>query len=453
MRQTDKTPTVAPHVVIVGGGFGGLEATRALRAAPVRIMLIDRNNHHVFQPLLYQVATAGLSPADIASPIRAILRRQKNVEVIMGEVTGVDTGAQTVQLRGWHNETIPYDFLILATGVSYNYFGHEDWEPFAPSLKSLTDATAIRRDILLAFEAAEREPDPEKQQALLTFVLVGGGPTGVEMAGALAELASRALARDFRRIDPRKARILLLEAGPRILPAFPEPLSQAAQKALEEMGVEVRTGAPVEQVTEDGVVVGGQKIASQTVLWAAGVVGSPAGRWLGAETDRAGKVKVNPDLTVSGLPNVFVIGDTAHLEQDGKPLPGVAQVAMQQGRYVASVITARQKGAEAPPPFRYHNKGDMATVGRKFAVADLGRIKLSGLLAWCLWLGIHIFFLIGFRNRLSVLLQWAWAYFTFERGVRLITVEGDPYTRSLIQTLPAETPVSPPREKHPVSGA
>ena len=431
--------STVPHVVIVGGGFGGLLAARGLRNAPVRVTIIDRNNYHLFQPLLYQVATAGLSPADIAAPIRNVVGRQRNTSVIMAEVVGVDTEAQRVLLP---DRSVPYDYLILATGARYNYFGHPEWEALAPGLKSITDAISIREKILLAFESAEMERDPDKQRALMTFILVGAGPTGVEMAGAIAELAHRALARDFRHIDPTSARILLLEAGPRILTAFPEDLAEKAKQALERMGVEVRTNAAVEKVDETGVVVGGKHIPSHTVLWTAGVIASPAGTWLGAETDRAGRVKVQADLSVPGHPNIFVIGDTALALQDGKPLPGVAPVAMQQGRYVADLITRRIRG-RPEQPFHYHDKGNVATVGRSFAIVDLSRVKLSGFLAWVLWMAIHIFYLIGFRNRLLVMLEWAWAYFTFQRGARLITWQ--------TPSAEAET-MSPPEERPKVGG-
>jgi NADH dehydrogenase len=417
-RQPGADERKVPHVIVVGGGFGGLEAARGLRNAPVRITLIDRTNHHVFQPLLYQVATAGLSPADIAAPIRHIVGRQRNTEVLMAEVVGVDTVAQTVRLP---DREIPYDFLVLATGSQDSYFGQETWARHAPGLKTLSDATAIRGRILEAFERAEAATDSVNRQALLTFVLVGAGPTGVEMAGAIAELGRVAMKSEFRNIDPTAARILLLEAGPRILSAFPEELARRSQEYLEKIGVEVRVDAPVEQIDDSGVVVRGERIHSETVLWTAGVAASPAGRWLNAPTDRAGRVRVQPDLSVPNYPHVFVIGDTATLEQDGKPLPGVAQVAMQSGRYVADVIRRRVTGAPAPAPFRYRNRGNLATVGRSFAIADLGRLQFSGFFAWLFWLAVHIFFLIGFRNRLLVMIQWAWAYFTYQRGVRLIT--------------------------------
>ncbi|HZO89668.1 MAG TPA: NAD(P)/FAD-dependent oxidoreductase [Chthonomonadaceae bacterium] len=418
--QKDTLNKARPQVVIVGGGFGGLQAARALRNAPVQVTVVDRTNHHLFQPLLYQVATAGLSPADIAAPIRHILRGQRNAEVLMAEVIGVDTQQRRVLL---HDNWLPYDYLVLATGARESYFGHEEWAQWATSLKSIPDATDLRSKILQAFEAAELETDPEERAALLTFVLVGAGPTGVEMAGAIAELARKSLAGEFQRFDPRSARILLLEAGPRILAAFTENLAHKAHEALTRMGVEVRTNSAVECVDEQGVIVKGERIASRTVIWTAGVVASAAGKWLDVEVDRAGRVKVAPDLSVPAHPEVFVIGDTASLFQDGKPLPGVAPVAMQQGRYVASVIRSRVTGRPTPPPFHYHDKGNVATVGRSFAIVEAGRARLSGFLAWLLWLIIHIFYLIGFRNRLLVLFEWAWAYFTFQRGARLITRE------------------------------
>jgi NADH dehydrogenase len=411
---------MAPHVVIVGGGFGGLKAARALKNAPVRITLIDRSNHHTFQPLLYQVATAGLSPADIAAPIRGILGKQENADVLMSEVTGVDTGAREVILE---DRRIPYDYLILATGAGQGYFGHGDWAKYAPGLKSITDATRIRQRILYAFELAESEPDPERRKAFLTFVIVGAGPTGVELAGALYELSHFALEADFRHIDPRSTRILLVEAGSRILASFSEEVALKAQKKLKSFGVEVRTGSRVEKVDELGVIVSGERILSHTVLWAAGVVASPAARWLGLEADRAGRVRVKPDLSAPGHPEIFVIGDTSTLEQDGKPLPGVAPVALQEGRYVASVIRNRVQGKSDSPPFRYIDKGNLATVGRAFAIAEFHGLKITGIVAWFLWLVVHIYYLIGFRNRLIVLIEWGWAYLSFQRGARLITSE------------------------------
>ncbi|MGZ3699583.1 MAG: NAD(P)/FAD-dependent oxidoreductase [Bdellovibrionota bacterium] len=409
-----------PHVVIIGGGFGGLTAARKLKNAPVGITVIDRRNHHLFQPLLYQVATAGLSPADIAYPIRSVLRGQSNVEVLLGEVSGIDAGRRVVTLDG---RTLYYDYLIVATGTEQSYFGHEEWEKFAPGLKSISNATEVRRKILLAFEAAEMETDSEKKRALLTFVLVGAGPTGVEMAGAIAELSHQALRADFRHIDPQSTRIVLVEAGPRILATFPATLSERAQVKLAKLGVEVRVGGRVERIDEDGVIVSGTRVHSRTVIWTAGVSASPAGKWLGAEMDRAGRVRVQPDLSVAGHPEIFVIGDTALVVQDGKPVPGVAPAAMQEARYVAQTIRRAVAGKTERAPFRYRDKGNLATVGRAFAIADFGKMRLYGFLAWILWLVVHIFYLIGFRNRVVVMLEWAWAYLTFQRGARLIVTD------------------------------
>lgn len=415
-------PAIMPRVVIVGAGFGGLQAARALRDAPVHITVIDRQNHHLFQPLLYWVATAGLSPADISSPIRHILRRQKNTEVLLAKVTGVDVQEQRV-LMG--DRSVPYDFLVLATGAHDNYFSHPEWEKLAPGLKTIEDARALRQKILLAFEAAEIETDPEKVKELLTFVLVGAGPTGVELAGAIAELAHRALASDFRHIDTHMTRIILIEAASRILSTFPESLARKSQKKLTSMGVEVRTGTPVSEIDEHGVVVDGERIAARAVIWSAGVLASPAGKWLGTEVDRAGRVKASSDLSVPGHPNVFVIGDTASVMQDGKPLPGVAPVAIQAGRYVASVITHQIEGKELNKSFHYLDKGNLATVGRSYAIVDIAKICLTGLIAWLIWLTVHIYFLVGFRNRLVAIFQWAWTYFTYARGARLITFENE----------------------------
>lgn len=410
-----------PHIVIVGGGFGGLQAARSLGKAPVRVTMIDRNNHHLFQPLLYWVATAELSPADISSPIRRILHRQKNTEVLMAEVSGVDLEGQRV-LMG--ERTVPYDYLVLATGARDNYFGHAEWGQYVLGLKSIVEATTIRNHILGAFERAEMESDPEKVKELLTFVLVGAGPTGVEMAGAIAELSRRALDGDFRHVNPASARVILIEALPRILTAFPEKLAKKAQQTLNQQGVEVRTNTPVEQIDAEGVLVPGKRIRSETIIWCAGVAASPAGEWLGVDVDRGGRVRIQPDLSVPGHPNVFVIGDTASIMQDGKPLPGVAPVAMQQGRYVAALIKQRVTSGGKEHPFRYVNKGNLATVGRSYAIVDMKGLRLSGLLAWILWLVIHIYYLIGFRNRLIALFQWAWTYFTSSRGARLIMVSG-----------------------------
>jgi NADH dehydrogenase len=408
-----------PRVVIVGAGFGGLAAATALKDAAAQVVIIDRRNYHLFQPLLYQVATAALSPADIAQPIRSILRRQRNATVLLGRVTDIDTAAHEVLLS---ERRIAYDYLIVATGARHAYFGHDDWEPVAPGLKKIEDATDIRKRILVAFEKAESSNDPDERTALLAFVVVGGGPTGVEIAGAIAELAKQALAADFRNVDSLDARVTLIEAGPRILPAFPESLSNVAHRALERLGVEVRLGAPVTACDADGVVVMGERIGARTILWAAGVAASPAARWLGAEKDHAGRVKVQADLSLPGHPEVFVIGDTAlATDAAGNPLPGIAPAAKQAGQYVAQVIRARIAGRKAPPPFRYRHLGNLATIGRKAAIADFGRIRLSGRVAWLLWGLVHIYFLIGFRNRLVVSLNWLWAYLTFERGSRLIT--------------------------------
>ena len=421
-----------PRVVIVGAGFGGLEAALKLRHAPAQVTVIDRNNHYVFQPLLYQVATAYLSPADITAPIRNVLRHQRNTEVLLAEVTDVDVAARRVLIR---DETtgaargVPYDYLVLATGAGQSYFGRDEWEAYAPGLKSIPDAIALRRKVLLAFEEAEMaaETDPRRVRSLLTFVIVGGGPTGVELAGAIAELAHRTLRGDFRHIQVMSTRIVLVEALPRLLNTFPESLSEKAARKLQRLGVEVRTGERVEQVDEDGVVVAGQRIEARTVIWAAGVKASPAGAWLGAETDRAGRVMVNGDLTLPGHPEIFVLGDTASAAgDDGKPLPGVAPVAMQQGRYVGRTIRERIEGRENPRPFKYFNKGNLATIGRSFAIADFGFARASGFIAWVLWLAVHIMYLIGFRNRLLVMFQWAWAYFTYERGARIITPMSEP---------------------------
>ncbi|MCO5165809.1 MAG: NAD(P)/FAD-dependent oxidoreductase [Planctomycetes bacterium] len=407
-----------PHVVIVGGGFGGLEAARALRGAPVRITLVDRQNHHLFQPLLYQVATAGLNPADIAAPIRGILRRQKNVLMLLAEVRRVDPAARRLVLD---RTELTYDFLILACGATHSYFGHDEWAAVAPGLKTITDAAEVRHRVLWAFEAAEQEDDPARRAAWQTFAVVGGGPTGVELAGALAELARHTLRRDFRRFDPRTSRIVLLEAGPALLPAFPPDLREDARQRLERLGVEVRLGSAVSDITRDGVRVGDDWLAARTVLWAAGVAASPLGRTLGAPLDRAGRVRVNPDLTLPDHPEVVVVGDMAALEQDGKPVPGVAPAAMQMGRHAATNVRRALRGL-APLPFRYKDKGSMATIGRAAGVADLGRLRLTGYLGWLAWLFVHLIFLIGFRSRLLVLFQWVWAYVTYERGARLITV-------------------------------
>jgi NADH dehydrogenase len=407
-----------PRVVIVGAGFGGLSVAQALAGKPFDVTVIDQHNYHLFQPLLYQVATAGLSPAEIASPIRSILARARNVNVVLGKVSGVDLERRDVIAEG---RRIPFDHLILATGAQHAYFGHDDWAASAPGLKTIDDATYIRRRILLAFEKAETEDDPHERARLLNFVVVGGGPTGVEMAGAIAELANRALAADFRSIDPRSARIILVEAAPRLLTPFDPSLSEAAKRSLEQLGVTVRLGAAVTAVDAEGVSIGAERIEARTVIWGAGVMASPAGLWLGAETDRASRVKVAPDLSVPGRPNIFVVGDTAALDgADGRPLPGVAPVAKQQGQYVARLLLARREGRTLPP-FRYRDFGSLATIGRKRAVIQMGRLRLNGFFAWLLWCVAHIYFLIGFRNRLIVATNWLWNYLTFQRGTRLIT--------------------------------
>jgi NADH dehydrogenase len=408
-----------PRVVILGAGFGGLNAAVGLRRADVGVIVVDRRNYHLFQPLLYQVATAALSPAQIAMPIRHILRSQANATVLMEKVVDVDKAARLVITE---SRRIPYDYLVIATGARHAYFGHDHWEGVAPGLKTIGDATEIRARILKAFEKAEVTEEPAARVRLLTFVVVGGGPTGVELAGAIVELARKAIVRDFRHIDSSTARVILIEAGPRLLPTFPEDLSASAKRQLEKLGVEVRLGHAVTECDEDGVVLAdGQRIGSACVLWAAGVKASQAARWLEAEADRAGRVAVNDDLTLPGHPEIFVIGDTALVKgENGQLVPGVAPAAKQMGRYVAEVIKARLAGKPARP-FRYVNYGNLATIGRKAAVADFGWMKLSGFLAWWLWTFAHLWFLVGFRNRIIVFLDWAWAYITYDRGARLIT--------------------------------
>jgi NADH dehydrogenase len=408
-----------PHVVIVGGGFGGLEAAKALSRSPVDITLLDRQNHHCFQPLLYQVATAVLSPADIAWPIRGILRRQQNVTVLMAAVTGVDSANKHV-VAG--NHVFPYDYLVLATGATHSYFGHDDWASCAPGLKRIEDATEIRRRMLLAFEQAELSDSEAEQKKLLTFVIIGGGPTGVEMAGSMAEVAFKTLHPEFRRIEPRHSRILLIEGGSRILAALPEKLSRYAQNVLEKMGVEVMTSAMVTGCGRDGVDLGTQHLAASTIIWAAGVIASPAAAWLDIEHDRAGRVKVAADLSAPGLPEVFVIGDTAAVtDAKGRPIPGIAPAAKQMGRYVGRLIAARIAGSPSPPAFVYRHSGDLAAIGRRAAVVKLGRLELTGFLAWLFWGVVHVYFLIGVRNRFVVAFTWLWNYLTFQRGARLIT--------------------------------
>jgi NADH:ubiquinone reductase (H+-translocating) len=410
------------RIIIIGGGFGGLAAAKALRNTPADIIVIDRTNHHLFQPLLYQVATAVLSPGQIAYPIRGILRSQRNAAVIMGEVSGVDNDRKCVIVSNRNREAVPvkYDYLILATGATHNYFGHDDFAQFAAGMKTLADAVVLRNKILEAFELAEAEENPTRHRDLLTFVLVGAGPTGVEMAGALAFLVHTTLKGEFRRIDPGTARIVLVDMATRVLGSFSEDLSAAAQKRLEALGVEVRLGHSVDHVDSDGIIVAGERISSKTVIWTAGVAPSPAGKWLGAETDRAGRVLIEKDLSVVGHPDIFVVGDTASLSQDGKPLPGVAQVAIQQGRYAAKLIHSRITGSSPPGPFRYFDKGNLAVVGKGFAVLQSGRVRLSGHLAFLVWALVHIQFLARTSLRVSVFLQWVWCYVTGQRGSQLI---------------------------------
>jgi NADH:quinone reductase (non-electrogenic) len=408
-----------PHVVIIGGGFAGLHAARALRNAPVQVTLVDRTNHHLFQPLLYQVATASLSPGDIIAPIRWVLRRQQNTFVMLGEVSGIDVVSRTISLAG-SDRALTYDYLVLAPGGRHSYFAHPEWETLAPGLKSVEDAAELRRRFLLSFERAELCEDEAERTAYQTIVIVGGGPTGVELAGAIPDIAYKALRRDFRRIDTRRTRVILLEGGDRVLPAFPPGLSARAKRDLESLGVEVRLNSLVTEVHGDRVCVGEETIRTHTVFWAAGNVISPLTALLGAPLDRAGRVLVEPDLSIPGHPEVFVIGDAAHVVCGGRVVPGVAPAAMQQGRSAGRNI-ARSLAGNARVPFDYFNKGDVATIGRHKAVADFGRFRMTGRLAWWLWLTVHIMYLIGFRNRITVLVEWAYAYFTYQRGVRLIT--------------------------------
>jgi NADH:ubiquinone reductase (H+-translocating) len=417
MSEVDET-----RVLVVGGGFAGLWATRALAADPVRITLVERSNHHLFQPLLYQVATAGLSAPDIAAPLRHILRRQANVTVLMQEVVAIDKSARNVRLAD--GSTLDYDVLLLASGAGHSYFGHDDWAMHAPGLKTLNDALTIRRKLLLAFERAELESDHEARRAWLNFVIVGGGPTGVELAGTLAEIARHTLRREFRRIDPADAKVVLVEAGPRVLSSFPDSLSIKAAQQLQRLGVDVRTASPVSNIDAQGVSLPNEKIMARTVLWAAGVAASPLGAALGVPLDRAGRVVVTPDLSVPGHPEIFVAGDLAAITGNGKPVPGVAPAAKQMGAHVARAIRARGKGTPSPT-FHYRDYGNLATIGRRAAVVDLGRLKFSGLFAWWFWLLAHVFFLIGFRNRLLVLLNWAWSYWTYQRHARIVLGDED----------------------------
>jgi NADH dehydrogenase/putative oxidoreductase len=426
-----------PRVVIVGAGFGGLACAAGLRTAPVRVTLIDRHNYHLFQPLLYQVATSSLSPGDIATPVRGLFREQFNTEVVYGEVTGVDTARREVVIGA---KRVPYDYLVLATGASHSYFGKDEWAPFAPGLKRVEDAIAVRARVLGAFERAEATEDANERRSLLNFLIVGGGPTGVELAGAIAELARFGMDKDFRHFDPAQARVILVQAAPRLLPTFPEALSQQARDALERLGVEVRVGSRVERIDANGVTVNGERIAARTVLWAAGVVASPAARWLGAPADNAGRIKVDADLSVAGFENVFALGDTALSSAwNGQPVPGLAPAAKQGGIYVARLIRARVTGGRAPAPFRYRHLGSLATIGRKAAVADFGWLRLSGAPAWWLWGLVHVGFLVGLRSRVSVMLDWCWAYLTYRSGTRLIT--GTPPAADSPQAaLPAAVP-------------
>ncbi|WP_207461416.1 NAD(P)/FAD-dependent oxidoreductase [Azospirillum sp. SYSU D00513] len=425
MPDIDRTPAPVdsrPHVVIVGAGFGGLACASALGGTNIRVTVIDRNNYHLFTPLLYEVATATLSPADIAEPIRRILSRYPNVDVVLGEVRGVDHGARKVVLAD--GSFVPYDRLVLATGSVYSYFGHDDWAKIAPGMKTIENARQIRGRLLMCFEQAEMSRDPAQQRALMTAIVVGGGPTGVETAGSIAELTRHTLARDFRRIDPRLSRVLLVEAGPRILASFPEELSGYAERKLARLGVTVMTGKPVEEIRPDGVTIAGEFIPAGTIVWGAGVKASPAGGWLGVETDRAGRIPVAPDLSVPGFEGVHALGDTVALPgDDGAPLPGLAQVAKQQGEHLGAALEANLLRGEAMRPFRYRSRGNTAIIGRNAAVFDFGKRRLKGWLAWVLWAFIHVYLLVGFQKRILVTMQWLWRYATYQRGARLITQE------------------------------
>lgn len=409
-----------PHIVIIGGGFGGLSAAKALKRTNADVTVIDRTNHHLFQPLLYQVATASLSSSDVTAPIRHILRRQMNTEVILGEVQAIDVERCIVSIDTPRHE-LHYDYLIVASGSRHAYFGHDDWEPLAPGLKALEDAFEMRRRFLLAFEVAEEEEDEVERDAYLTFVIVGGGPTGVELSGAISTMARRGLYRDFRHIDTRQARVILLEGGPRILPSFPDDLAAVARRSLEDLGVQVRTDSIVTDIETDAVCIGDERISAKTVFWAAGNAASPLGRMLGAPVDKSGKVVVNPDLSVPGHPEVFVVGDLALVNrEDGRPVPGVSPAAIQEGRAAATNIR-RILWRQETKPFRYFNKGDLAVIGRSRAIADFGKVRFSGRIAWLLWLFVHIMYLVGFRNRISVFIQWAYSYLTYGGGARVIT--------------------------------
>lgn len=418
MERAQRPSSTVSHVIIVGGGFGGLHAAKALGKQAVQVTVLDQNNFHLFQPMLYQVATAGLSSSDIATPIRALLDKQQNTDILMATVTGIDTQEQHVIMD--NHQALYYDYLVLATGATSNYFGHPEWARLAPGMKTRDEALTVRRRILSAFEVANCTPDPEKRKALLTFVLVGGGPTGVELAGAIAELAHDTLKGNFKHINPGDARIVLVQGPPNLLPSFPVSLAKKTRKRLKQVGVDVITGVHVHQIGERGVQFGDEQIETETIIWTAGVNASPAGQWLRADVDHAGRVKVQSDLTVPEHPNIFVIGDTALVIQDGKPLPGVAQVAIQEGAYVASVIADRLAGKTCRKPFHYRDKGMLATVGRRFAVVDIGPLHFTGFFAWLIWLIVHLFFLIGFPNRLIVLFQYAWSYFTSQRNARII---------------------------------
>jgi NADH dehydrogenase len=418
--KSPQLETTLPKIVVIGAGFAGLSAVQALKDAPAQITVIDRHNYHLFQPLLYQVATASLSPADIAQPIRGILKDQNNARILLGEVIAVDTAGRTVQIAG--SEPVAYDYLMIATGARHSYFGKDHWAKFAPGIKSVDDATKVRANILLAFERAEAETDPDRRRALLTFIVVGGGPTGVEMAGAIAELARNSITKDFRSITPRCARVILVEAGARLLPVMPQILSAEAERALGRLGVEVRLGKSLTDIAQGSVTIGDDVIKARTIVWAAGVRASAAGQWLAAPVDRAGRITVNSDFTVPGHQEVFAAGDTAAFKQaDGTFLPGIAPAAKQAGAYIGRLILSHILRSRRPRPFAYGDFGNMATIGRRNAIADFGKLQLKGLLGWLLWSLAHVYFLIGFRNRFSVATSWAWSYVTYQRGVRLIT--------------------------------